>query len=67
MAGITTDDQRARSAADRLALALEEAGFDVGRDFPHLRDAHDRRGVAVVHVGDVRIEVAERLAEALGG
>ncbi|GIM95684.1 hypothetical protein [Paractinoplanes toevensis] len=52
----------AREATDRLALALEDAGFDVGRDFPALNDAVDRDGSAVVHLGDVRPAIAGRLA-----
>ena len=57
----------ARAAADRLALALEEAGFDVGQEFPALRDAVGNRGGAVVHIGDVLPTVADRLAAALAG
>jgi hypothetical protein len=56
------DDTEARGATDRLALALEDAGFDVGQDFPALHDAVGRQGLAVVRVGDVRPSVADRLA-----
>ena len=56
-------ETEARGAADRLALALEDAGFDVGHDFPGLHDTIGRAGVAVVSVGDVRPEVASRLAD----
>ena len=52
----------AREATDRLALALEDAGFDVGRDFPNLSNAVDRVGVAVVRLGDVLPATADRLA-----
>ena len=52
----------ARGTTDRLALALEDVGFDVGQDFPALQDAVDRDGLAVVRMGDVRPDVAERLA-----
>lgn len=56
------DETEARGAADHLALALEEAGFDVGQDFPALYDAIGRQGFAVVRLGDVRPAVADRLA-----
>jgi hypothetical protein len=52
----------AQSATACLALALEDAGFDVGREFPTLHDAVGRQGFAVVRLGDVRPSVAERLA-----
>ncbi|MEU4563762.1 hypothetical protein AB0F72_35750 [Actinoplanes sp. NPDC023936] len=54
-----------RDAADRLASALEEAGFDVGREFPALHDAMGRHGAAVVRLGDVSPAVADRLSAAL--
>jgi hypothetical protein len=57
----------ARRSADRLALALEDAGFDVGQEFPALHDAIGRQGSAVVRIGDVRPAVADRLAAALSG
>lgn len=59
------DETEARGAADRLALALEDAGFDVGHDFPGLHDTIGQEGVAVVSVGDVRPAVASRLADVL--
>ena len=59
-------EEAARSSTDRLALALEEAGFDVGLEFPSLYDAVGRRGAAVVRIGDVTPAVADRLAAALG-
>ncbi|GGK72487.1 hypothetical protein [Mangrovihabitans endophyticus] len=55
----------AQRAADRLATALEDGGFDVGRDFPVLHDAVGRQGVAVVRLGDVRPVTAERPARVL--
>ncbi|BFU45768.1 hypothetical protein [Krasilnikovia sp. MM14-A1004] len=57
----------ARTSADRLALALEDAGFDVGHDFPALHDAIGRQGLAVVRIGDVQPSVADRLAARLRG
>ncbi|MEU8661923.1 hypothetical protein [Actinoplanes philippinensis] len=57
----------ARRATDRLALVLEDLGFDVGQEFPGLHDVIDRRGVAVVRLGDVMPAIAERLAEVLSG
>lgn len=66
---MTRDDragqESARRSADRLAIALEDAGFDVGQEFPALHDAIGRQGAAVVRIGDVRPVVADRLAAAL--
>ena len=59
---MATDDTEARNASDRLALALEDAGFDVGQEFPALYDAIGRQGSAVVRVGDIEPSVADRLA-----
>lgn len=58
-------EMQARQAADRLALSLEEAGFDVGRAFPLLTGAVDRGGAAVVDVGRVTAQVATELAAVL--
>ena len=55
----------ARASADRLALALEDAGFDVGQEFPALHDAIGRQGSPVVRLGDVRPMTADRLAAVL--
>ena len=55
------DEEEAQRAADALALALEEAGFDVGRAFPLLQAAV-RRGVPVVEVGLLAPAVARQLA-----
>jgi hypothetical protein len=56
----------ARAATGRLALALEDAGFDVGRDFPELNDAVDRDGLSVVRLGDIQPAIADRLAALVG-
>jgi hypothetical protein len=61
-ADMAEDETEARGATDRLALALEDAGFDVGQDFPALHDAIGRQGFAVVRMGDVRPSIADRLA-----
>ena len=58
-------EDRARRAADRLALALEESGFDVGRAFPLLIGAVDRDGAPMVELGRVTDEVASELADVL--
>lgn len=60
---MASDETEARGAADHLALALEDAGFDVGHDFPGLHDTIGRGGVEVVSLGDVRPVVASRLAD----
>jgi hypothetical protein len=62
-AGASEDD--ARRSVDRLALALEDAGFDVGQEFPALHDAIGSQGQPVVRIGDVVPSVADRLAAAL--
>ncbi|BEL04465.1 hypothetical protein Q0Z83_026560 [Actinoplanes sichuanensis] len=59
------EHETARQATDRLALVLEDAGFDVGQDFPGLHDAVDRTGSVVVRLGDVTAAVADRLTELL--
>ena len=64
---MASDDRAAEAqrATDRLALALEDAGFDVGQEFPALHDAIGRQGFAVVRIGDIRPSVADRLATVL--
>ncbi|MEV4343548.1 hypothetical protein AB0J83_03580 [Actinoplanes sp. NPDC049596] len=66
---MTRDDrgeqESAQRSADRLALALEDVGFDVGQEFSALHDAIDRQGAAVVRIGDVLPIVADRLAAVL--
>jgi hypothetical protein len=68
-----TDDRPANSeplaiaqrSADRLALALEEVGFDVGRAFPLLNGVVDRDGTPAVDLGRVAEPVASELAAVL--
>jgi hypothetical protein len=55
----------ARRAADRLALALEDVGFDVGRAFPMLRTRLDRTNTPVVELGRVSATVATQLSTVL--
>ena len=66
---MTSDDQpteaEAQRSADRLALALEDVGIDVGQEFPALHDAIGRQGFAVVRLGDIRPATADRLATVL--
>jgi hypothetical protein len=59
---VPSPDERAQQAADRLALALEEAGFDVGLEFPSLRIGWDNSGAPGVHLGAVTSAVAVELA-----
>jgi hypothetical protein len=59
------DLEVAQVSADRLALALEEVGFDVGRAFPMLGSGLDRRGIAGVELGRVTAMVANRLSTVL--
>lgn len=59
--------EAARDATDRLALALEEAGFDVGRAFPGLQAGWDEAGARGVRLGTVSAYVASDLAELLEG
>lgn len=58
-------DTEAQQAADRLAIALEEAGFDVGREFPALQGMLNGEGAPVVNVGRVPATIARRLAAIL--
>lgn len=55
----------AQRSADRLASALEEAGFDVGVAFPGLQGILDRTGAPVVELGRVTASDANRLAATL--
>jgi hypothetical protein len=55
----------AQRSADRLALALEEIGFDVGRAFPMLSSGRDRHGTPNVELGRVTTTVADRLSAVL--
>lgn len=52
-------------AADRLALALEDVGFDVGRAFPRLGSGVDSSGAPVVELGSIAVAVAAELAAVL--
>lgn len=56
---------RADLAADRLALALEDVGFDVGVAFPALRGGVDRHGADAVELGAVTPAVATQLSTVL--
>lgn len=58
-------EKTAQASADRLALALEDAGFDVGRAFPTLRGGLDPDGAAVVELGRVTVAVADDLSSVL--
>ena len=51
----------AQASADRLALALEDVGFDVGQEFSALHDTIGRHGLAVVRLGDIGPATADRL------
>jgi hypothetical protein len=55
-------DAIAQRSADRLALALEDVGFDVGREFPMLQGGVDQAGAPVVDLGRVTEAVASRLS-----
>ena len=55
----------AQRTTDRLALALEEVGFDVGRAFPMLRSCVDREDLSVIELGRVTEEVAASLSALL--
>jgi len=52
-------------ATDRLALALEEIGFDVGVAFPELQAGSDRSGRSAVCLGSVAPAVASELSTIL--
>lgn len=54
----------AQQAADQLALALEDVGFDVGRMFPMLRGVN-WGGIPAVDLGRVTDTVAVSLADLL--
>jgi hypothetical protein len=55
----------AQGAADRLALALEEIGFDVGVSFPGLHGAPNKSGTPTVYLGTVTADVASDLSDFL--
>jgi hypothetical protein len=52
----------AQRSADRLALALEDVGFDVGQEFPTLRGEVGAGGEPFVEVGRVSRATAARLS-----
>jgi len=56
----------AQRAADRLALVLEEVGFDVGVAFPGLHGHSDESGTPAVYLGSVTSAVASDLSAFLG-
>jgi hypothetical protein len=59
----TTESEAAgQRAADLLALALEEVGFDVGLAFPLLRGGAGVEGAPVVDLGRITVAVASDLA-----
>ncbi|HZM76723.1 MAG TPA: hypothetical protein VFC19_13405 [Candidatus Limnocylindrales bacterium] len=51
-----------QQAADLLAVALEDVGFDVGRAFPMLTSGTGSAGVGFVELGRVTSGVASGLA-----
>ena len=55
----------ARMSADLLALALENVGFDVGREFGMLRGAVDYRAQPAVDLGQITESAAQRLTTVL--
>ncbi len=55
----------AQRAADRLALAVEDVGFDVGQAFPMLHSGVSSDGLGFVELGRVTREVAWSLAVVL--
>lgn len=58
-------DAVAQQAADRLALAMEEIGFDVGRTFPALQGSISLEAAARVELGRISSDDANRLAAVL--
>jgi len=55
----------AQRSADRLAVALEDVGFDVGHAFPTLRSGVDPERRPIVELGRVTATVAARLSNVL--
>jgi hypothetical protein len=55
----------AQDAADRLALALEDVGFDVGTAFPLLTVGTAPSGEPIVRLGNVTVKVASNLVAVL--
>ncbi len=61
----TNPERRAQTAADRLATALEEVGFDVGCEFTMLQGRADLSHEAQVELGQISVATAIRLASVL--
>jgi hypothetical protein len=59
------DIETAQRAADGLALALEDVGFDVGVAFPGLHGVSDQAGGPAVYLGSVTLAVAADLSAIL--
>lgn len=55
----------AQRSADRLALALEDVGFDVGQAFPMLGSGLDHKRRPIVELGRVTATVASDLSNVL--
>jgi hypothetical protein len=62
---VSDPETRAQRSTDQLALALEEVGFDVGRDFPMLSSGLDRDNAPYVELGRVAESVASGLSTVL--
>jgi hypothetical protein len=58
-------EQVASDAADRLASALEEVGFDVGREFTMLQGQVGMGGEPLVELGCISTAAALRLIRVL--
>ena len=63
--GDSSPERTARDAADRLATALEEVGFDVGREFSGLQSTINLGNRPAVDVGRITAESAVDLARIL--
>lgn len=59
------DELSAQQAADLLAIALEDVGFDVGRAFPMMTSGTGLDGVGFVELGRVTAGIASGLASVL--
>lgn len=61
----TRPEHLAQDAADHLATALEEVGFDVGREFTMLQGRLDLNRTPRVDVGRISVASAARLIRVL--
>lgn len=61
----SSPDAVAQDSADRLAVALEDVGFDVGVAFPALSGGVGRARTPFVDLGRVTETVARQLSEVL--